>query len=77
MENTNTEFKVFGKNIMHRREDVADLRQRVGMVFQRPNPFPKSIFENVVFGLRLKGIKNHRTLQSLGDQAELAESSQA
>ena len=43
--------------------DVAALRRRVGMVFQRPNPFPKSIFENVAFGLRLMG---------LNDKAELA-----
>ncbi|HFQ5168599.1 TPA: phosphate ABC transporter ATP-binding protein, partial [Vibrio vulnificus] len=37
-------------------------RRRVGMVFQRPNPFPKSIYENVVYGLRLQGVKNSRTL---------------
>jgi phosphate transport system ATP-binding protein len=34
---------------------VVELRRRVGMVFQRPNPFPKSIFENVAFGLRMLG----------------------
>src|SRR5207244_6796181 len=38
--------------------DVVDLRRRVGMVFQRPNPFPKSIFDNVSFGLRLLGIRD-------------------
>ncbi|MCV5639684.1 ATP-binding cassette domain-containing protein, partial [Escherichia coli] len=38
------------------------LRRRVGMVFQRPNPFPKSIYEHVVYGLRLQGVKNSRTL---------------
>jgi len=37
--------------------DVIDLRSRVGMVFQKPTPFPMSIFDNVAFGLRLKGIK--------------------
>ena len=37
--------------------DVTSLRQRVGMVFQKPNPFPMSIFENVAYGLRLQGIK--------------------
>lgn len=38
--------------------DVVDLRRRVGMVFQRPNPFPKSIFENVAYGLRVNGIRD-------------------
>ncbi|MBI9075200.1 MAG: phosphate ABC transporter ATP-binding protein [Desulfatibacillum sp.] len=38
--------------------DVVDLRSRVGMVFQKPNPFPKTIFENVAYGLRVKGIRN-------------------
>lgn len=42
--------------------DVADLRRRVGMVFQKPNPFPKSIYENVAYGLRIQGIKNKRLL---------------
>lgn len=40
--------------------DVVDLRRRVGMVFQRPNPFPKSIFENVAYGLRVNGIRDER-----------------
>ena len=40
--------------------DVAALRRRVGMVFQRPNPFPKSIFDNVAFGLRINRIPGHR-----------------
>src|SRR6516164_3342578 len=39
-------------------QDVTSLRRRVGMVFQRPNPFPKSIFENVAYGLRINGSKN-------------------
>lgn len=42
--------------------DVAELRRRIGMVFQKPNPFPKSIYENVAYGLRLQGIKNRRKL---------------
>jgi phosphate transport system ATP-binding protein len=44
--------------------DVVDLRRRVGMVFQRPNPFPKSIFDNVAFGLRLLGIRDKAELQA-------------
>lgn len=51
-----------GQNIYDKNIDVATLRRNVGMVFQRPNPFPKSIYENVVYGLRLQGIKNKRTL---------------
>ncbi|MCJ2378375.1 phosphate ABC transporter ATP-binding protein PstB [Vibrio sp. ZSDZ34] len=51
-----------GKNVYHPSVDVATLRRRVGMVFQRPNPFPKTIYENVVYGLRLQGIKNRRNL---------------
>jgi phosphate transport system ATP-binding protein len=47
-----------GGNIYDKSVDVDDLRKKVGMVFQRPNPFPKSIFENVAFGLRVNNIKN-------------------
>ncbi len=43
--------------------DVTSLRQRVGMVFQKPNPFPMSIFENVAYGLRLQGLKKRRLLE--------------
>ncbi len=42
--------------------NVTDLRRRVGMVFQKPNPFPKSIYENVAYGLRLQGINSRRVL---------------
>jgi len=51
-----------GQNIYDSKVDVASLRRRVGMVFQRPNPFPKSIYENVIYGLRLQGIKDRRVL---------------
>jgi phosphate transport system ATP-binding protein len=44
-----------GRDILAAGVDVVQLRQRVGMVFQRPNPFPKSIFENVAYGLRIQG----------------------
>ncbi|WP_024870935.1 phosphate ABC transporter ATP-binding protein PstB [Tolumonas lignilytica] len=56
------EILLHGKNIYDRSVDVAALRRRVGMVFQRPNPFPKSIYENVVYGLRLQGINMRREL---------------
>jgi len=45
------------RNIIGSRVDPMEMRLRVGMVFQKPNPFPKSIFENVAFGLRLKGVR--------------------
>jgi len=47
-----------GKNILDSNQDVVSLRSRVGMVFQKPNPFPKSIFENVAYGLRVNGIRD-------------------
>ncbi|HLT03938.1 MAG TPA: ATP-binding cassette domain-containing protein, partial [Pseudomonas sp.] len=50
------EIRLDGHNIYRKGEDVAELRRRVGMVFQKPNPFPKSIYENVVYGLRIQGI---------------------
>ncbi len=50
------------KNIYDKDVDVARLRRRIGMVFQKPNPFPKSIYENVAYGLRLAGINKKRTL---------------
>ena len=49
--------------------DVVELRRRVGMVFQRPNPFPKSIQENVVFGLRMLGLKDRAELAARGEDA--------
>ena len=51
-----------GSDIYERRVEVADLRRRVGMVFQKPNPFPKTIYENVAYGLRIQGINKKRVL---------------
>jgi len=51
------QIRLYGKNIFDRDVDVALLRRRVGMVFQKPNPFPKSIYENVAFGPRLTGFR--------------------
>jgi len=55
--NTRTEGRVMldGQDIYQPSTDVVSLRKKVGMVFQRPNPFPKSIYENVAFGLRVLG----------------------
>lgn len=57
------EIVLDGKNINDKNIDVAALRQRIGMVFQKPNPFPMSIFENVAYGLRLQGINKRRMLE--------------
>jgi len=51
-----------GRNIQKKKVDVAELRRQVGMVFQKPNPFPKSIYENVAYGLRIQGINRRRVL---------------
>jgi phosphate transport system ATP-binding protein len=57
------------KNIYDRDVNVALLRRRVGMVFQKPNPFPKSIYENVAYGLRIMGINNGATLDDAVEKA--------
>lgn len=51
------------------REDVVNLRKRVGMVFQRPNPFPKSIFDNVTYGPRVHGVKNRSKLAAIAEES--------
>lgn len=51
-----------GRNIYERNVNVAQLRRRIGMVFQKPNPFPKSIYENVAYGLRLLGVRDRAQL---------------
>ncbi len=56
------EILLDGKNILKADEDVIALRKQVGMVFQKPNPFPKSIYENVVYGLRIAGEKDKNVL---------------
>lgn len=52
------EILIDSENIYHKHIQVVELRKKVGMVFQKPNPFPKSIFENVAYGLRVNGISN-------------------
>jgi len=55
-------IRLYGRNIYDKDVDAAQLRRRIGMVFQKPNPFPKSIYENVAYGLRLAGISKKRLL---------------
>ncbi|MCX7101025.1 MAG: phosphate ABC transporter ATP-binding protein PstB [Methylobacter sp.] len=57
------------ENIYDKAVNVAALRRRVGMVFQKPNPFPKSIFENVAYGLRIQGINDKRILEETVEKA--------
>jgi len=59
------EVTLNGKNIYHPEVDVVDIRQRVGMVFQRPNPFPMSVFDNVAYGPRLYGIRKKQVLEEI------------
>lgn len=54
-----------GEDIHGRNLNLADLRRRVGMVFQKSNPFPKSVFENVVFGPRVAGVRNKARLHEI------------
>ncbi|MCW9088884.1 MAG: phosphate ABC transporter ATP-binding protein PstB, partial [Gammaproteobacteria bacterium] len=58
-----------GEDMYQRNVNVAELRRRVGMVFQKPNPFPKSIYENVAYGLRLMGKKSRRELDDVVESA--------
>jgi phosphate transport system ATP-binding protein len=69
IEGTHADGKILldGENMLAPNVDVAQLRQRVGMVFQKPNPFPQSVFDNVAFGPRALGIK--RNLNYLVEQS--------
>ncbi|MBX9609285.1 MAG: phosphate ABC transporter ATP-binding protein PstB [Gammaproteobacteria bacterium] len=58
-----------GQNIFAPAVNVATLRRKVGMVFQKPNPFPKSIYENVAYGLRIQGVKSRRVLDKAVEAA--------
>jgi phosphate transport system ATP-binding protein len=58
-----------GMDIYQKSVDVADLRRRVGMVFQKPNPFPKSIYENVAYGLRIQGVNKKRVLDEVVEKS--------
>ena len=62
---TRTEGEIFidGENIVSQRYEVTQLRRRVGMVFQKSNPFPKSIYENIAYGLRINGVKDKYTIE--------------
>lgn len=65
IDNTRITGEVFvdGRNVFDKNQDVDQLRKQVGMVFQKPNPFPKTIFENVAYGLRVNGINDKNTIE--------------
>ncbi|MBE0437931.1 MAG: phosphate ABC transporter ATP-binding protein [Methylomicrobium sp.] len=71
VDNVRIEGKILldDEDIYARSVNVAALRRRVGMVFQKPNPFPKSIYENVAYGLRIQGINDRRTLEETVEEA--------
>jgi phosphate transport system ATP-binding protein len=58
-----------GKNIYDRDIDPVRLRRNVGMVFQQPNPFPKSIFENVAYGPKMHGVRNRTALREIAERS--------
>ena len=58
-----------GENVLSQETDATVLRRRVGMVFQSPNPFPKSIYENVAYGLRIGGVRRRRELDERVEEA--------
>jgi phosphate transport system ATP-binding protein len=62
-------IEVDGKDIYAAGTDVVALRRRVGMVFQKSNPFPKSIFDNVAYGMRIGGLRNKRQLQEVVERS--------
>ncbi len=62
------EIKVNGHSIYNKKTNLVNLRQQVGMVFQRPNPFAKSIFDNIAYGPRLKGIRNKNKLSEVVEE---------
>jgi phosphate transport system ATP-binding protein len=66
---TSGEIKYRGRNILDKSYQVEELRTRVGMVFQKPNPFPKSIYENVVYGPKIHGIKNKKVLDEIVEKS--------
>jgi phosphate transport system ATP-binding protein len=62
-------FHPDGLNLLGKGVDPIEVRMRISMVFQKPNPFPKSIFENVAYGLRVRGERNKRNVQEKVEQA--------
>ncbi len=68
-------FRLEGEILYRKRDlyskgiDVIDMRREIGMVFQKPNPFPKSIYENIVYGLKIQGIKSRDILEGIAEES--------
>jgi len=58
-----------GEEITGRSTDVVELRKKIGMVFQQPNPFPKSIYENVIYGPKVHGMKDRKELDAIAEKS--------
>lgn len=71
IEGTHLKGKIMvdGEDIYHNSTDVVELRKKIGMVFQKSNPFPKSIFENVAYGPRIHGVKNRKVLAEIVEKS--------
>lgn len=65
----NGKVSIDGKNIYDKDIDVVELRKRVGMIFQKSNPFPKSIYENVAFGPKINGVKDKKSLDEIVEKS--------
>jgi phosphate transport system ATP-binding protein len=63
------DMRLDGTDLYAKGVDVVDLRRQIGMVFQKPNPFPKSIYENVAYGLRIQGITNRRHIDDVVEES--------
>jgi len=66
---TTGDMQLNGDSVFHRSVDVIELRKRMGMVFQKPNPFPMSIFENVIYPLRIDGERNKKVLAEVCEKS--------
>lgn len=66
---TTGEILIDGQNVYDRRVDAVEVRRRVGMVFQKPNPFPKSIYENIAYGCRIGGINTKQRLDKIVEES--------
>jgi phosphate transport system ATP-binding protein len=71
IEGCRTEGKIFWKdvNILDKTIDPVALRSKIGMVFQKPNPFPKSVYENIAYGLKIHGIRDKKKLDELVEKS--------
>jgi len=69
--NTRAEGNIYfdGENILDKKTDVVKLRRKVGMVFQKPNPFPKTIYQNIAYGLEINGEKSKRVISETVEES--------